>query len=202
MKYIFGKNKKNVNKEIVTYNDAKAEAFLNDYNMKIGKNKTLSRKLLDKLTKETLIARSMRCVYLVDNFIIKTSSDATGTKLPIGADQCLNEFNIFHSNDHRLKIFKDILCPVYAIYESKFIYLTVHKYITALSLNNNYHETIYSYIKSGHSFPNETIFFNLLEEFKKLWVTDSKELQNEYCKISTFGYDENRNLLILDYGML
>lgn len=202
MKYIFGKKNKNINKEIVTYSDEKAEAFLNTYNMKIGRNKTLSQQLLDKLTKEALISRSMRCVYLVDDFIIKTSSDATGTKLPIGADQCLNEFNIFHSNDHRLKIFKDILCPVYAIYESKFIYLTVHKHITALALNNNSDETIYSYIKKGHNFSNEIIFFNLLEEFKKLWVTNSEELQNEYCKISTFGYDENRNLLILDYGML
>lgn len=197
---MFGKKK--YHHESLTYTDEKAEIFLNTYNMKIGWNKRLSDNLLKKLNKKNLISRSMRCVYLVDDFIIKTSSDATGPRLPIGADQCINEFNIFHSNDDRLKIFRDILCPVYAIYGSNFLYLTVHKHLTPLSTNNNSDETIYSYIEKGHSFANETEFFNILDEFKKLWVTDSVELQNEYCKISTFGYDVNRNLLVLDYGML
>ncbi|NMM65734.1 hypothetical protein HBE96_24450 [Clostridium sp. P21] len=170
--------------------------------MKIGQNKSFSNKLLKRLTKENLISRSVRCVYLVDNFIIKTSSDATCSRLPLGADQCLNEFNIFHSNDERLKVFKDILCPVYAIYESRYIYITVHKRLTALCTNSNSNETIYSYLKKGLRFRNEDTFFYTLEKFKKLWVTDSVELQNEYCKLSTFGYDENRNLLLLDYGML
>ncbi len=200
MEYIFGKKKNH--EEILTYSDEKAEIFLNTYNMKIGRNKRLNNKLLNQLNKENLISRSMRCVYLVDDFIIKTSSDATSPRLPIGADQCINEFNIFHSNDIRLKAFKNILCPVYAIYESNFLYLTVHKRLTPLSINNDSDETIYSYIKKGNSFINETKFFPILEEFKKTWVTSSVELQNEYCKLSTFGYDENRNLLVLDYGML
>jgi hypothetical protein len=200
LEYIFGKKKNQ--QESFTYRDEKAEIFLNTYNMKIGRNKRLNDKLLRQLNRENLISRSMRCVYLVDDFIIKTSSDATSPRLPIGADQCINEFNIFHSNDDRLKIFKDILCPVYAIYESNFLYLTVHKHLTPLSIDNNSDETIYSYIEKGHSFVNEIKFFPILEEFKKLWVTDSVELQNEYCKISTFGYDENKNLFVLDYGML
>ena len=178
------------------------ELFLNQYNMKLGKNKTTSNKLLKQLNRENIISRSMRCVYLIDKFIVKTSSDATSFRLPVGADQCLNEYNIFNSTDERLEQFKKILCPVYAIYESKFLYLTVHKLLTPLSSHNNFDETIYTFIESGRQFSNETEFLYTLEKFKSTWVTNSPELQNEYCKISSFGYGENNNLYILDYGML
>ncbi len=197
MEYLLDENEK-----VLIDDQEKAETFLSIYNMKIGRNKMIDPRLLKQLNKKTLLSRSMRCVYLLDDFIIKTSSDATSSRLPVGSDQCLNEFNIFHSTDERLKMFKSILCPVYAIYESKFIYLTVHKRLTPLAIDNNSEETIYSYIKKGHKFPNQEEFFYALEKFKERWVTQSKDLQNEYCKISTFGYDENRNLLILDYGML
>lgn len=178
------------------------ERFLNQFNMKLGRNKTINGKLLKKLTRQNIFSRSMRCIYLVDKFIIKTSSDATGLGLPVGADQCLNEYDIFNSTDESLTQFREILCPVYAIYESRFLYLTVHKLLNPLSKNNDSNETIYSYIQGGKRFSNETIFFPILEEFKSTWVTKSPELQNEYSKISTFGHDENNNLYILDYGML
>lgn len=181
---------------------AEVERFLNQYNMKLGKNKTINNKLLKQLNRQNMFSRSMRCIYLIDKFIIKTSSDATGFGLPVGADQCLNEFDIFHSTEEGLKEFKNILCPVYALYESKFLYLTVHKFLSPLSKDNSSNETIYSYIQGGKSFANETNFFPILENFKNNWVTNSPELQNEYCKISTFGYDENNNLYVLDYGML
>lgn len=176
--------------------------FLNEFNMKPGKNKTINNKLLKQLNRKNLVSRSMRCIYLIDNFIIKTSSDATTFRLPVGADQCINEYDIFNSTDERLQEYKEIFCPVYAIYESKFLYLTVHKSLTALSTNNYCDETIYTYIESGNTFPNQERFLSILEKFKRTWVTDVPELQNEYSKISSFGYDENKNLYVLDYGML
>lgn len=179
-----------------------AEIFLSQYDMSLGRNKRTSSKLLKQLTRKSIIARSMRCVYKIDNFIIKASSDATTFRLPIGADQCLNEFDLYTSDDERLQEFKDILCPVYALYESKFLYLTVHKLLTPLDTSTESTETIYSYIEKGFRFPNEDTFFPILEKFKKSWVTDCPELQNEYCKINSFGYDENNNLYLLDYGML
>ncbi|MDW8801417.1 hypothetical protein P8V03_09650 [Clostridium sp. A1-XYC3] len=178
------------------------ERFLLDHDMKLGKNKTTSNKLLSKLNRKSLISRSMRCVYRVDNFIVKTSSDATGSRLPVGADQCLNEFNIYNSTDKRLEHFREIFCPVYAIYESRFLYLTIHKLLTPLSTKDDSDETIYSFINSGRKFSNESKFFHILENFKSTWVTKSPELQHEYSKISTFGHDENNNLYVLDYGML
>lgn len=170
--------------------------------MGLGRNKKTSSSLLRQLTRQNIVARSMRCVYKIDNFIIKASSDATSFRLPIGADQCLNEFDIYTSDDERLQEFKEILCPVYALYESKFIYLTVHKLLTPLDTSTESTETIYSYLEKGFSFENMDSFFPLLEKFKKTWVSDSPELQNEYCKINSFGYDEDNNLYVLDYGML
>ncbi|WML33694.1 hypothetical protein [Clostridium sp. OS1-26] len=179
-----------------------AEKFLNQYGMSLGRNKRTSSHLLRQLTRQNIIARSMRCVYKIDNFIIKASSDATGFRLPVGADQCLNEFDLYTSYDERLQEFKEILCPVYAIYESKFLYLTVHKLLNSLDTSTESTETIYTYIEKGFKFANEDRFFPILEKFKRSWVTNSPELQNEYCKINSFGYDENNNLYVLDYGML
>ncbi|MBV7273627.1 hypothetical protein [Clostridium thailandense] len=178
------------------------EKFLNQYGMTLGRNKKTTNSLLRQLTRQNIIARSMRCVYKIDNFIIKASSDATSFRLPIGADQCLNEFDIYTSDDERLQEFKEILCPVYALYESKFIYLTVHKLLTPLDTSTESTETIYTHLEKGFSFSNVDSFFPLLEKFKKTWVSDSPELQNEYCKINSFGYDEKNNLYLLDYGML
>ena len=178
------------------------EKFLNQYGMNLGQNKRMTSCLLKDLNRKNMIARSMRCVYKLDNFIIKASSDATGSRLPVGADQCLNEFKIYTSKDEGLQKFKKILCPVYAIYESKFLYLTVHKLLNPLETGIDSDETIYSYLEKGKKFANEIEFFSTLEKFKDLWVTKSPELQNEYCKINSFGYDENNNLYILDYGLL
>ena len=179
------------------------EKFLNQYGMKLGENKKMTSGLLKQLNRKNIIARSMRCVYKLDNFIIKASSDATGFHLPVGADQCLNEFNIYTSRDEQLEKFKEILCPVYAIYESKFLYLTVHKCLNPIETRTDSDETIYTYIKNrGRTFANEEKFFSILEKFKELFVTKIPELQNEYCKINSFGYDENNNLYILDYGIL
>lgn len=178
------------------------EKFLNQYSMTLGRNKKTTSSLLRQLTRQNIIARSMRCVYKIDNFIIKASSDATSFRLPIGADQCLNEFDIYTSDDERLQEFKEILCPVYALYESKFIYLTVHKLLTPLDTSTESTETIYNHLEKGFSFSNMDSFFPLLEKFKKTWVSNSPELQNEYCKINSFGYDESNNLYLLDYGML
>lgn len=178
------------------------EKFLSQYGMKLGQNKRMAGSLLKQLNRKNIIARSMRCVYRLDNFIIKASSDATGFSLPVGADQCLNEFKIYTSEDERIEKFKEILCPVYAIYESKFLYLTVHKLLNPIETGTESDETIYSYIKKGKRFANEEKFFSVLEKFKKLLVTKVPELQNEYCKVNSFGYDENNNLYVLDYGML
>lgn len=178
------------------------EEFLNNHGMKLGKNKSTSNKLLNKLNRKNLIARSMRCIYRVDNFIIKASSDSTSFRLPIGADQCLNEFNLYNSTDEKLKDFKEIFCPVYAIYESKFLYLTVHKLLTPLAINDDSEETIYSYVTSNRRFANEARFLDILDKFKNIWVSKAPELQYEYDKISSFGYDKNSNLYVLDYGML
>lgn len=178
------------------------EKFLNHYGMELGKNKKIKSGLLKQLNRKNIIARSMRCVYELDDFIIKASSDATGFSLPVGADQCLNEFNIYTSKEEDLQKFKDILCPVYAIYESKFLYLTVHKRLNPIETRTDTDETIYSYIKKGKKFKNQDKFLSALEKFKVMWVTKTPELQNEYCKVNSFGYDENNNLYILDYGML
>lgn len=178
------------------------EKFLNQYGMELGKNKMVSSSLLKQLNRKNILARSMRCVYKLDNFIIKVSSDATTYRLPIGADQCLNEFNIYTSKDKRLENLKEILCPVYAIYESKLLYLTVHKRLNPLETRTTSDETIYDYVEKKRKFANEEKFFSLLEKFKDLLVTKVPELQNEYSKINSFGYDENDNLYILDYGML
>lgn len=176
--------------------------FLKQYGMNLGKNKKITNNLLNQLSRKNIIARSLRCVYKLDNFIIKTSSDATGLHLPIGADQCINEFNIYTSEEEHLKKFKEILCPVYAIYESKFLYLTIHKALNPLETKSDSEETIYDYIKNGINFTNKKSFFPILHEFKELWVGKSPELQSEYSKITSFGYDENNNLYILDYGIL
>lgn len=178
------------------------EKFLKQYNMKLGRNKYLHNRLIKQLNRENIVSRSMRCVYSIENFIIKTSSDATGSRIPIGGDQCLNEYNIYNATDENLLEFKDIFCPVYAIYESKFLYLTIHKHLTPLTKNNNSHDTIYSYIENNGRFANHHNFFTLLEKFKTDWVSDIPEIQHEYCKLSTFGHDEYKNLYVLDYGML
>lgn len=178
------------------------ENFLKQYDMKLGENKRITNSLLKQLNRKNIIARSMRCVYVLDNFIIKVSSDATGFSLPVGADQCLNEFEIYTSEDEKLENFKEILCPVYAIYKSKFLYLTVHKRLNPIDTRTDSDETIYTYVEKGKSFSNEKTFFSKLEKFKNLLVTKSPELQNEYCKVNSFGYDENNNLYVLDYGML
>lgn len=164
------------------------EKFLSQYGMKLGENNCITNGLLKQLNRKNIIARSMRCVYILDNFIIKVSSDATGFSLPVGADQCINEFEIYTSKDEKLENFKDILCPVYAIYKSKFLYLTVHKCLTPIDTSIDSDETIYGYVEK--------------EKFKNLFVTKSPQLQNEYCKVNSFGYDENKNLYVLDYGML
>jgi hypothetical protein len=178
------------------------ENFLKQYGMELGKNKKITSGLLKQLNRKNIIARSMRCVYELDNFIIKASSDATGFNLPVGADQCLNEFNIYTSEEETLQKFKEILCPVYAIYESKFLYLTIHKRLNPIDTRTDSDETIYGYIKNGKRFANEEKFLPTLKKFKEQWVSKSPELQNEYSKINSFGYDENNNLYILDYGML
>lgn len=179
-----------------------AQNFLKQHGMELGKNKKIARSLLKQLNKKNIIARSMRCVYQLDNFIIKASSDATGFKLPMGADQCLTEFNLYSSEETNHKKFKEILCPVYAIYESKFLYLTVHKRLNPIDTKADSDETIYNYIKRGKNFSNEDTFFPALENFKELLVNESSECQNEYTKINSFGYDENNNLYVLDYGIL
>jgi hypothetical protein len=179
-----------------------AEKFLSQYGMKLGRNKKTTNALLNQLNKNTIIARSMRCIYRLDNFIIKASSDATGFGLPVGADQCINEFDIYTSDDERLQKYKEIFCPVYAIYESKFLYLTVHKSLTPLETRTDTDETICDYMEKGMQFANAESFFPILEDFKETWVTKVPEIQNEYCKINSFGYDENNNLYVLDYGML
>lgn len=178
------------------------ENFLKQYGMKLGENKCITNSLLKQLNRKNIIARSMRCVYVLDNFIIKVSSDATGFSLPVGADQCINEFEIYTSEDEKLENFKEILCPVYAIYKSKFLYLTIHKRLNPIDTRTDSDETIYSYIEKGKNFSNEKSFFSKLEKFKNLLVSKSPQLQNEYCKVNSFGYDENNNLYVLDYGML
>lgn len=178
------------------------EKFLSQYGMKLGENNSITNSLLKQLNRKNIIARSMRCVYILDNFIIKVSSDATGFSLPVGADQCINEFKIYTSKDEKLEDFKDILCPVYAIYKSKFLYLTVHKRLTPIDTSTDSDETIYGYVEKEKNFLNQNTFFSKLEKFKNLFVTKSPQLQNEYCKINSFGYDENNNLYVLDYGML
>lgn len=179
-----------------------AQNFLKRHGMELGKNKKIANSLLKQLNKKNIIARSMRCVYKLDNFIIKASSDATGFNLPLGADQCLNEFNLYTSEEENLKKFKEILCPVYAIYESKFLYLTIHKRLNPIETKADSEEIIYNYFKRGKKFANEDTFFPSLENFKELLVTKSPECQNEFSKINSFGYDENNNLYILDYGIL
>lgn len=178
------------------------ENFLSQYGMNLGHNKRMAGNLVKQLNRKNIIARSMRCVYQLDNFIIKASSDATGFSLPVGADQCLNEYKIYTSEDEQIKDLKEILCPVYAIYESKLLYLTVHKRLNPIETSTCSDETIYSYIKKGKKFANEDRFFGILDKFKELLVTKAPELQNEYCKANSFGYDEDNNLYVLDYGML
>ncbi|AKN29660.1 hypothetical protein Ccar_01855 [Clostridium carboxidivorans P7] len=184
------------------YNLAQVEKYLKDsYNMHLGENKLISKKLMKQLNRKNLIARSARCVYLVDNLIIKTSSDSTLSGLPFGAEQCINEFNLYHSEDGSIMPFKKILCPVYAIYKSKFIYLTIHKPVVPLAKNDDCPDTIYSHIKEDNSFTNSSTFLLLLDSFKEKLVFKSAAVQYEFSKLSTFGYDENRELCILDYGI-
>lgn len=171
------------------------------YGMHLGNNETINKKLMKQLNRKNLFARNTRCVYLVDNLIIKTSSDSTVGNLPLGADQCINEFNLYHSEDIAATNFKKILCPVYAIYKSKFIYLTIHKYLTPLAKNDDSLETIYSYVEEDKTFNNSHKFLSLLDNFKEKWVYPSAAVQYEFSKLSTFGYDENRELNILDYGI-
>jgi len=179
-----------------------AEEYLKEnYNMKIGKNTTINKHLLKKLNRSNMVARSMRCVYQVDGYIFKTSSDATSKGLPIGADQCINEFHLFFSEDERVKEYKDILCPVYAIFESSFIYVTMHKLLVPLARDYRTTKTIYSVLNGEKTFENQDAFLPKLEKFRKTWVTDSEQLQNEYIKLSTFGYDKSNNLHVLDYGV-
>ncbi|NMM63277.1 hypothetical protein HBE96_11430 [Clostridium sp. P21] len=184
------------------YNLKQVEDYLtNIYGMHLGENKTISKKLMKQLNRKNLIARSARCVYLVDNLIIKTSSDSTFGKLPFGAEQCINEFNLYHSKDSSVNPFKKILCPVYAIYKSNFIYLTIHKPVVPLAKNDDCPDTIYSHIEKDSSFSNINLFLSILDEFKEKLVFNSPAIQYEFSKLSTFGYDENRELCILDYGI-
>ncbi len=177
------------------------EYLKHTYGMHLGHNKIISKNLMKQLNRKNIIARTTRCIYLVDNLIIKTSSDSTGGTLPIGADQCINEFNLYHSENHIVTSFKEILCPVYAIYKSKFIYLTIHKPLVALARNDDSPETIYSYIKENKELLNSHNFLLRLDNFKNELVQKSPAIQYEFSKLSTFGYDENRNLQILDYGI-
>jgi hypothetical protein len=171
------------------------------YGMHLGHNETVNKKLMKQLNRKNLVARNTRCVYLVDNLIIKTSSDSTVGNLPFGAEQCINEFNLYHSEDITVDNFKKILCPVYAIYKSKFIYLTIHKPLIPLAKNDDSPETIYSYVKEDKNFNNVHKFLSLLDSFKEKLVYPSAAVQYEFSKLSTFGYDENRELHILDYGI-
>lgn len=196
------KSKNNIT-HLYEENIIEIEKSLNEhFDMHIGINNSTNKYLFKQLNIKNFVARSVRTIYNIDNFIIKATSDATMKGLPLGSDQCLNEFKIFTSSDERLQEFRKILCPVYAIYESKFIYFTINKLLTPLAKNNNSNETIYDYVKKGNQFNNQSNFFTLLEKFKKEWITNTPIMQNEYSKLSTFGYDENNNLYILDYGML